>query len=392
LRRISNATDLNTGGRLPIAALLLLCLLTAYLLPAGGATARKHRPKSEVVRVMTRNLYLGANLRPGLQAHSLGELTEFAGEVLRQVTRTDFPTRATGLAREILERKPDLVGLQEAALWRTAPPDLAPTFNNEPAATTVRYDFLRLLLKQLNKHGKTYKAVAVEPEFDFESPANENAQPGDGPNGAIPDSEINARLTMRDVILARIGAGVQTFKEKGGQFNNLLEVTVSGAKISVTRGWTQVDAKIRDSRRFRFVEAHLEAFDNETARPSIRAKQATELVAEGGPTDTPLPVILVGDLNSNDPGVKPGDEQAFQVVANAGFKRRSASAPPSCCIKGDDLVAGSLADLDHQVDFVLTNRPRKVRLKRAAVTGPKRIGALWDSDHAGLFSALRIKR
>jgi hypothetical protein len=392
LRRHRHAKHLNAGRRLPIGAVLvLIAALTAGLL-AAGATARKQRPKSEVVRVMTRNLNLGANLRPGLNAHSLGELTEFAGEVLRQVTRTDFPTRAKGLAKEILDRKPDLVGLQETALWRTAPPDLSPTFNNEPAATTVRYDFLQLLLKRLNKHGKNYRAVAIEPEFDFESPANENGQPGDGPNGAIPDSEINGRLTMRDVILARVGAGVKTFKEKGGHFNDLLEVTVSGAKITVTRGWSQVDAKVRDSRRFRFVDAHLEAYDDETERPSIRAKQATQLVAAGGPTDTRLPVVLVGDLNSNDPGVKPGDEQAFQVVASAGFKRRSASKPLSCCIKGNDLVGGSLADLDHQVDFVLTSTPKKVGLKRATVTGPTRIGALWDSDHAGLFSALRIKR
>ena len=74
---------------------------------------------------MTRNLYLGADLTPAIAAPSLEALAAANGQILREVTANDFPTRAKGLAKEIRSERPDLVGLQEVALWRTAPPSVA---------------------------------------------------------------------------------------------------------------------------------------------------------------------------------------------------------------------------------------------------------------------------
>src|SRR4030095_7982241 len=105
-------------------------------------------------------------------------------------------------------------------------------------------------------------------------------------------------------------------------------------------------AKVRGSRKFRFVNMHLEAFDNDVTNTmytrssgassqvtngTVRATQVKELLAPGGVMHAALPVIALADWNSNVPGVKPGDEQAFQAVLNAGFKRRSTLTPPSCC-------------------------------------------------------------
>jgi endonuclease/exonuclease/phosphatase family metal-dependent hydrolase len=349
------------------------------------------------VTVMTRNLYLGADLAPAISASGLTAFTEATGQILREVTANSFPTRAKGLAQEILAKKPDLVGLQEAALWRTGPPSLEVFLNSaaKPTATTVRYDYLAELLAQLNKgKGKPQYRVAVsQDEFDFEAPANENGVAGDGPNGAIPNAEINGRLTMRDVILVRNGAGV-TFKHpQAGHFANLLVVTVSGVNLSVTRGWVAIDAKVRGSHTFRFVNTHLEAFDPATQVPSIRALQAGELVAPGGPATTSLPVILVGDLNSDDDTVEPGDQQAYRTLLGAGMRERSTSKPLGCCLNSSLLAVGaggSVADFNHQVDHVMTRDPKEIKLKASAVTGRQPVNGFWDSDHAGLFSALRF--
>ena len=62
------------------------------------------------------------------------------------------------------------MGLQEAALWRTAPCRI--TRSSHRQATTVRNDYLQLLLDQLNRTGSNYRLVVSQPEFDFESPAN----------------------------------------------------------------------------------------------------------------------------------------------------------------------------------------------------------------------------
>jgi endonuclease/exonuclease/phosphatase family metal-dependent hydrolase len=387
-----------------VAAALLLALPAAA---QGKRPGDQHgKSQAKVVNVMTRNLYLGADLTPAIQAPSLGAFTEANGRILRDVTANDFPTRAKGLAQEILKKKPDLVGLQEVALWRTGPPSLTPVLSPTigPTATTVRYDYLQLLLDRLNRgnsgrgrgRGKaTYRVVVSQDEFDFEAPANENGVPGDGPNALIPNAEINGRLTMRDVILARVGAGVTTKRPTSGNFANLLVVSVSGVPVTVRRGWTAVDAKVRGSKLFRFVNTHLEAFDDRNLVPSIRALQAAELVAPGGPATSNLPVVLLGDLNSDDDTVDAGDQQAYRTLTAAGMRERSTNRPLSCCIKSSLLAVGaggSVADFDHQVDHIMTRAPRKVKLKASSVTGRQPVNGFWDSDHAGVFSALKFLR
>ena len=234
---------------------------------------------------MTRNLYLGADLGPAIGAPSLEAFVAANGQILRQVTANDFPTRAKGLASEILAEQPDLVGLQEVALWRTGAPSLTPVLTGVPTATTVRYDYLQLLLDELNKGPgpAQYVVVQSQDEFDLEAPADENNVAGDGPNPAIANGEINGRLTMRDVILARRGSGVRTANPISGNFHALLQVPILGLPITIKRGWTAVDANVRGTGWFRFVNTHLEAFDPASLIPSIRALQASELVAPGGP-------------------------------------------------------------------------------------------------------------
>ena len=377
-----------------IAAVALLAIALACTAFAGLAQAKA---RGSLVNVMTRNLYLGADLTPAIESKSTSEFIEANGGIYRQVEATNFPVRAKGLAKEILQNEPDLVGLQEVALWRTAPPSLGPVFSGKPEATTVKYDFLKLLLAQLNKKKTLYKPVVVQDEFDFEAPADANGQPGDGPGGqgVLANAETNARLTMRDVILKRLHSGVTTSNPKSGHFTHLLIEKVAGSKeISVTRGWTSVDAKVRGSKKFHFVNTHLEAFDNEAEYPSIRAQQASELVEPGGPATSGLPVILVGDLNSDvKTEVKPGDGQAYRVMKKAGFRERATDKPTGCCIDSSyDLKTGSNAEMNHKVDHIMTDAPKQVKLLASKVTGRSRTNGYWDSDHAGLFSALDLLR
>lgn len=377
-----------------VIALALLAAAVTCLACAGLAQAKPQKSKGTTVNVMSRNLYLGADLTPALQSTSQSAFFEANGGIVRQVEATNFPVRAKGLAKEILTEEPDLVGLQEVALWREAPPSLGPVLNSKPEATTVKYDFLALLLAQLNKGKKLYKPLVVQDEFDFEAPADANGVPGDGPGGTglLANAEVNGRLTMRDVIIARVGAGVATSNPQSGNFTHLLVVKVAGSKeIAVTRGWTSVDAKVRGSKKFHFVNTHFEAFDPETVYPSVRAQQAEELVA--GPAKSSLPVILVGDLNSDiKTEVKPGDSQAYRVMKKAGFRERAAEKPTGCCIETsyDLKTGGGVGEMSHKVDHIMTNAPQQVKLISSTVTGRKKANGYWDSDHAGLFSSLQL--
>jgi endonuclease/exonuclease/phosphatase family metal-dependent hydrolase len=383
--------------RLVAPVLLGAALLALALIVAGHATAKPKAaaPKPTDVKVMTRNIYLGADLTPAIEAKGVGAFTEATGEILRQVTANDFPVRAKGLAKEILEKEPDLVGLQEVAEWRTGPPGLESLLSGTPPkATTVRYDYLAELLKQLNKGKNRYRAAVVNPEFDFEAPADENGVAGDGPNNVIPNAEINARLTMRDVILAKVGDEVKTSKPTTGHFKSLFSEEISGAKVIVTRGWAAVDATVNGSTPFHFVDTHLESFDPQTVVPSIRALQAGELVAPSGPATSPLPVILVGDMNSDTKtAVQPGDGQAYEALVKGGMRERSTYEPLGCCLDTALLPVadgGSASQFDHKVDHIMTRDPKQIKLVKSSVTGRKPQNGFWDSDHAGLFSELKI--
>ncbi|MEX0973386.1 MAG: endonuclease/exonuclease/phosphatase family protein [Solirubrobacterales bacterium] len=348
-----------------------------------------NKGRGKAFDTMTRNLYLGANLTPAIGAPSLEALAAANGQILREVTHNDFPTRAEGLAEEIIEHKPDLVGLQEVALWRTAPPS-AFVLQTGPSAETVRYDYLAELLAELNDGKKRYEVVVVQTEFDLEAPADENGVAGDGIAAqGIPNAEINGRLTMRDVILARHGAGVRTWNAQGANFNTLLEIPILGTPLPIARGWTATDAKVRGSHPFRFVNTHLEAF-----QPLIRQAQAAELVAPGGPATSDRPVVLVGDLNSDDDTVEGADRLAYELLLANGMVNRSTDEPLSCCLNASllgEFDGGSVADFDHQVDHILTRDPSKVLLRESLVTGLFPVNGFWNSDHAGVFSALRFR-
>ena len=143
---------------------------------AGG---KGHDKRGEPVTVMTRNLYLGADInRPvnaALAAQAAGgspqdvlvALANATHQTREIVDRTNFPVRAGLIAQEIARTRPDLVGLQEVALWRSGPLDL--TQVGVPNATTVDYDYLQLLLDALAARGQHYvgRIAAARPYISF---------------------------------------------------------------------------------------------------------------------------------------------------------------------------------------------------------------------------------
>jgi endonuclease/exonuclease/phosphatase family metal-dependent hydrolase len=380
-------------GRASLLALTALIATTAF---AGAADAAK-KPKAVPVKVMTRNVFLGADLTPALNANSAEQFIKANGAILREVDETNFPLRAQGLAAEIAEKKPDLIGLQEVARWRTGATPGAPHQSSvDPqsafTATTDKYDFLALLQAQLDARGLNYKAAVVKEEFDFEAPTDYD----NDPNTGIAGGEIQGRLTMRDVILVNEDSKVKAKLKnpQSGTYANLFTPTISGIQVAVTRGWTAGDVTVKKGkgkkalkRKFRFVNTHFEAFDDEKEHPSIRAKQAQELL--DGPASKPKSIIL-GDFNSDDDTVKPDDQQAYQTLVAGGFTERSTADPLSCCV--NNLFTSPPAQFDHQVDHVMSNQSAsKVKLVNSSVTGLSQVNGIYDSDHAGVFSKLKLK-
>ena len=110
------------------------------------------KKKPVKVDVMTRNLYLGAVLDPIIAAPEIPAAARIAaGDVYKIVQDTNIVARAKLLAQEIKDADPDLIGLQEVAIWRRGQrgeADGATTPSQE-----VVYDYLELLQDELKRRG-----------------------------------------------------------------------------------------------------------------------------------------------------------------------------------------------------------------------------------------------
>ena len=140
-------------SKVRVPALLAGVAAIAMALPAV-AEARTG-PK---ITVMSRNLFLGADLAPAIGAPGIPQAIDGAGVIWNELQSTRFADRARPLAREIKPSNADLVGLQEVALWRTQTPSDggAPPISPVPgatAATQVHADFLAILRQHLKAVG-----------------------------------------------------------------------------------------------------------------------------------------------------------------------------------------------------------------------------------------------
>ena len=168
---------------------------------------------------------------------------------------------------------------------------------------------------------------------------------------------------------------------------------------------TAVNATVRGSKPFRFVNTHLEAFGDPTEAKCLQAQELYERVI----SQTALPVLAVGDFNSDDDTVD-GDNStpqldgtgwdrcAYLSLVDNGMRSLTGNASDSCCLAGPllDKKVGYEADFDHHIDHILTNSTKFSRVGPTKVTGNKPFrttgsGPYWGSDHAGVYQTVKLR-
>ncbi len=346
----------------------LVAILIATLIGLAGAQPAWSGPPEQAQRhltVATYNLYLGADLTPLFTASRPEELVQRAAAVYAQVVRTDFPSRAEAIARQLAENPPEVVGLQEVALWETSP--IGGSF-------TTSYDFLDLVLDALAKEGLTYERVAVNTNF----------------TGSLPISAATAvKFTDRDVVIARSDLPASHLTVSNAESHNFDAVLmfpspIPGLIFVAPRGWSTVDVKVR-GKTVRVANTHLEAFN-----AAVRNAQAAQLI--GVLSRSTHPVVVLGDLNS-PPSDRTGAYGAFLAAGYAdAWVRVHGSAPGLTCCQAEDLRnVPSL--LDQRIDYVLYTR-RGIDAVAAEVIGEelddRTPAGLWPSDHAGVVATLHV--
>jgi endonuclease/exonuclease/phosphatase family metal-dependent hydrolase len=399
---------MRTTTRRVLAIGSVLGLLLGLLAATSSADAKN--PPAKPITVMTRNIYLGADInrpvdaalraaaRPGANQLTIVTALANATHVTRAIVdRTDFGVRARLLADEIADARPDLIGLQEVALWRHGPLQLNQV--GVPNAGTVDYDFLRLLLDDLAERGAQYAAVSVANRADVESPSftGQLSAPGGDPR--------DVRLTMRDVVLMRTAGSLTKVDEGQDVYDVNLQVAVAGVSFDFDRGYQWVDVRA-GAQRFRFVNTHLEAFSSD-----IALAQANELLTEA--TSPDRSTVFVCDCNSDpaNSSIKPIDhvphKAPYELITGAGgytdlWKASGRPADLPGFDGGDTSGLNETVDeappgsWTHRIDMVFgrTANGDELTTDRGQVTGrdgDQRDPAtgLWPSDHAGVVMRVR---
>jgi endonuclease/exonuclease/phosphatase family metal-dependent hydrolase len=347
-----------------VKALAACAAVLVPLFAFGAASTVEAKRGPVTLRVLTRNLYLGANLDAIVQAKSSAEAFSAVEKGWTQVQANNFPVRARAIAREIAATHADFVGFQELTLYRTQTPA---DFTVTPA-TTVALDYARELRKALAARKLHYRFIAIRPETDAELPS-----------GNPPSMDI--RLTVRDGLLVRVDKRIKIRRVRSGTYATT--TPLFGGFVIAKRGWVLADATMA-GRTFRVITTHLESFND-----ASQVAQGQELTA--GPGQTKLPTVLLGDLNSRADGTTTPTRANLLAT---GFQDAWTQAHPNdlglTCCHGDDLreLGGPFYS---RIDYVLLRNG--FRAVAAGIVGQNpsdRMSGLWPSDHAGVWARLRL--
>jgi endonuclease/exonuclease/phosphatase family metal-dependent hydrolase len=311
------------------------------------------------IRVVTYNLYLGTDLESLFPtAPDPSSAAESVAAAFRAVQASDPRARADAVAARLAAVAPDVVALQEVALWRTqVPADGATT-----AATDVAYDFLELVVDALARRGLAYTAFSTT-HTDVEV------------TGAFAGGLMDVRFTDRDVLLLSATAGLPVVGSDQGNFSAVLVVPTAFGVVHVPRGWVALDIRLAD-RPIRVVNTHLEA-----VAPAIRDLQADELLA--GPAAA-SPLILTGDFNFD------ADTLVYRKFIHAALVDQSGASGPTCCQASD--LRNPVSELADRIDLVFTRGPIAATAvgRLGAEATDRTAGGLWPSDHAGVSATLDL--
>jgi endonuclease/exonuclease/phosphatase family metal-dependent hydrolase len=319
--------------------------------------------------LMTWNIYQGADLSPLFNATTPSEFVTAVGSAYNRIQATNFGERADSIADEIQKTRPDLIGLQEVILLRTQIPSDGPA----TPATNISLDYLQILIDTLAERGLIYEPIVVQNGTDIEVP------------GLISTGLVDIRLTDRDVILAL--ANNKDFilsNIQGAQFAAKLPLTTPFGPISIPRSWVSVDVTFDKGDKARIVSTHLEPLS-----PIIQGLQADELL--NGPGNTHLPVVFIGDFNSNADGT---GTQTYTKLKDAGFidawTIKGKGTGFTCC-QAEDLQ-NLVSSLTSRIDLVMFRVDFKVKdiVLVGNLQNDRTISGLWPSDHAGVVASLKL--
>jgi endonuclease/exonuclease/phosphatase family metal-dependent hydrolase len=397
---------MNTHIRKQSRDVWLWLVLFSLIFPLSSATAKKEWDKKSTVKVMTQNLYLGADIFKVVEAAFIPDpenpegppianpdplaIPKAVTEVYQTMLYTNFPERAEAIANEIELCKPHVIALQEASTYyiQTEGDFLQ---GNPVQADELVIDFYTTLNAALEARGLHYQAFFVT-NADIEMPMF---------NLDLPGKLSDVRLVDHDIILVRKGLWAK--KAYNGNYWFNLSLNLGGTDVEFTRGYIAVEVKIQGE-KYRFVNTHLEVRSEEESEfRVIQALQMNELLQLL--ENEKRPIIMLGDFNSSEedevfihgvygPIVPPylqaigkGYSDSWLLQENPGDGYTSGF---------DEFVSDPNSELTTRIDLIFVDQKKlKIENIKADVVGDEiedmtPVSILWPSDHAGVVAKIRL--
>lgn len=349
--------------------LLRAAVTVAVAVPLGVPAAVSATPSpARTLTVMTRNIYLGADLQPAMVATTPAEIVGAVATIYGNSLLTSFPTRAGALAAEVQATQPDLIGLEEVSRWTTA---------GAVSSIAPSLDYLVILQAQLAARGLHYAVAAVSDNADI------GPLPLVGPFCTVAVvGACTVRFQDRDVILVRTDrAGLSVGNPRSGDYVAQEVLSTPVGPLSFGRGWATVDGTL-SGQRFRFAVTHLET----EQFAAVQEAQGLEFLQA---VKAPGAVVAVGDFNSAADG---SQTATYGEVTSDYFRDAWAavsSAPGLTCCQAN-LLDNTTSQLHSRIDLVLTHAVHPVSATVVGATPFEATAPYWPSDHAGVVATLRL--
>lgn len=327
-----------------------------------------------IVKVMSRNVYIGTEVEKVLNAPSPETIPVLVAAGFEEVQSTDFHSRAEALVTEIEKTLPHLVGLQEMSIFYTQSPGDLLQGGTVPA-TDKFLDFFEVLENALEVRGLNYELVVTIKNAEVELPMFAGL---DGETILFDD----VRIVDHDVILAR--SDVTISNAVAVPYDSILVVQFDETtSISIPRGYVAVNAQIGQT-SIVFANTHLESGNNS----DLRMDQVSQLL-EAYSNET-LPVILAGDFNS-----RATTGTTYNHVLSEGYADTWISNPLTYNVNGytyghDSNLRNESPDLRGRIDYIFVGSQGDPEIGEGFVLGDekrdKTDSGLWPSDHAGVVT------
>ena len=284
--------------------LVLAVVLVFLAIGAPSPAVAAHPDAPGTLQILTQNMDDGTD-QTYIIAALLGQLPLDAAVDLTfaELQASNIPGRVDGMAAQIVARQPEIVALQEVALWRFGP--------TPETATTVLFDSLALLVAALGSQGVPYDVLAVNNLTDL-------AVPGDQIGGAL-------RYTDRNAVLVRSDLRPPAF-HVSNVHARAFDAALPFEGLTIQSGWISADIHT-GNRQFRFVTTHLESpIPGVPEATDVQVAQAEELVHEL--RNLTIPVVICGDFNSDAlHGGFVDDTPAVDVITAAGYSETWPATP-----------------------------------------------------------------